>query len=158
MWAAGRGDASRFQGVHTWTAYDRVSGEVVGRGGPSRPPVDDDWGQLYAFLPDERRCVPPVRGTCELAGDQLGAAPQVCGLGYATQIGRAARVRVRRARGPGGRRDHDAPRRWLGAVMERLGMHAVGEIRTRGVVEGVGVRDDAPYAACVLLNEEWNPS
>src|SRR5580658_7011406 len=47
------GDSWRFHGVHKWIAYDRVSGEVVGRGGLSRPPVDDDWGQLYAFLPAE---------------------------------------------------------------------------------------------------------
>jgi RimJ/RimL family protein N-acetyltransferase len=47
------GDSWRFHGVHKWIAYDRVSGEVVGRGGLSRTPVDDDWGQIYAFLPAE---------------------------------------------------------------------------------------------------------
>src|SRR5918999_1400061 len=45
------GDAWRFHGVHKWMAYDRESGEVVGRGGLSRTPVDDEWGQIYAFLP-----------------------------------------------------------------------------------------------------------
>jgi len=42
-----------FHGVHKWMAYDRVSGEVVGRGGLSRTPVDEDWGQIYSFLPAE---------------------------------------------------------------------------------------------------------
>ena len=41
----------RLHGVHKWVAYHRASGEVVGRGGLSRTPVDDDWGQLYPFLP-----------------------------------------------------------------------------------------------------------
>jgi hypothetical protein len=47
------GESWHLHGVHKWIAYDRVSGEVVGRGGLSRTPVDDDWGQLYAFLPAE---------------------------------------------------------------------------------------------------------
>ena len=36
------GDSWRLHGVHKWIAYDRESGEVVGRGGLSRTPVDDD--------------------------------------------------------------------------------------------------------------------
>lgn len=36
-------DSWRFRGVHKWIAYHRMSGEVVGRGGLSRTPVDDDW-------------------------------------------------------------------------------------------------------------------
>jgi hypothetical protein len=31
--------------------FHRVNGVVVGRGGLSRTPVDDDWGQLYAHSP-----------------------------------------------------------------------------------------------------------
>ncbi len=53
QWAKFMGDSWRFHGVHKWIAYDRVNGEVVGRGGLSRTPVDDDWGQIYAFLPPE---------------------------------------------------------------------------------------------------------
>ena len=42
------------------------------------------------------------------------------------------------------------------AVMERIGMRPAGEIRSRGLVEGLeGERDDAPYAVCVLRREEW---
>ena len=32
-WARFMGDSWRFHGVHKWIAYDRVSGDVVGRGG-----------------------------------------------------------------------------------------------------------------------------
>ncbi|ACQ81964.1 hypothetical protein Bcav_3722 [Beutenbergia cavernae DSM 12333] len=53
QWAASWGEAWRVHGVHKWIAYDRVTGDVVGRGGLSRTPLDDDWGQLYAFLPAE---------------------------------------------------------------------------------------------------------
>jgi RimJ/RimL family protein N-acetyltransferase len=53
QWATAMGDSWRRHGVHKWIAYDRVSGEVVGRGGLSRTPVGADWGQLYRFLPDE---------------------------------------------------------------------------------------------------------
>lgn len=53
QWAQSMGDSWRFHSVHKWIAYDRLSGEVVGRGGLSRTPVDDDWDQIYAFLPGE---------------------------------------------------------------------------------------------------------
>ena len=37
-------------------------------------------------------------------------------------------------------------------------MRSVGEIRARGLVEGMdGVQPDAPYAVCVMLKEDWNP-
>lgn len=41
------------------------------------------------------------------------------------------------------------------AVMERIGMRYAGEIRSRGMVEGVdGEQDDAPFSVCVLLRED----
>jgi RimJ/RimL family protein N-acetyltransferase len=41
-------------------------------------------------------------------------------------------------------------------VMERIGMRYAGEIRSRGVAEGLdGVQDDAPFAVCVLLRTDW---
>jgi hypothetical protein len=41
--------------------------------------------------------------------------------------------------------------------MERIGMRYAGEIRSRGLVEGVeGEQDDAPFAVCVLLREDWD--
>lgn len=62
QWAKFMGASWRFHGVHKWIAYDRASGEVVGRGGLSRTPVDDDWGQIYRFLSAE----PWVRAVHEI--------------------------------------------------------------------------------------------
>lgn len=42
------------------------------------------------------------------------------------------------------------------AVMERIGMQYAGEIRSRGIVEGMdGNQDDAPFAVYVLLRRNW---
>jgi hypothetical protein len=39
--------------------------------------------------------------------------------------------------------------------MERIGMCYAGEIRSRGRAEGLdAVRDDAPFAVCVLLRRD----
>jgi RimJ/RimL family protein N-acetyltransferase len=162
--AKSMGDSWRFHGVHKWIAYDRVSGEVVGRGGLSRPPVDDDWGQIYALLPAE----PWVRVAHEIDRPYIAHANWVeigwalrrefWGHGYASEIGRAALAfgfgvlgvqavvscTVR----------HNARSR---AVMERIGMRYAGEIRSRGIVEGMdGEQDDAPFAVSVLLRREWD--
>lgn len=89
------GDSWRFHGVSKWIAYDRVSGEVVGRGGLSRTPVGDDWGQIYRFLPAE----PWVRALHESRRPFIGHAHwleigwalrrEFWGSGYASEIGRA---------------------------------------------------------------------
>jgi len=149
----------RLHGVHKWIAYDRETGDVVGRGGLSRTPIDDDWGQLYAFLPDE----PWVREAHE--GDrpftahahwlEIGWAlrRERWGQGYASEIGRAG---LELAFGGLGVRAvvsctarHNLRSR---AVMERIGMRYAGEIVSRGTVEGEsGIRNDAPFAVHVLL-------
>jgi RimJ/RimL family protein N-acetyltransferase len=85
---------------------------------------------------------------------------EVWGRGYASEIGRAGlafafdALRVQavvsctvrnnlRSRG----------------VMERIGMRDPGEIRSRGIDEGLeGERDDAPFAVCVLLRRHWDRS
>lgn len=37
-----------------------------------------------------------------------------------------------------------------------IGMQYAGEIRSRGMVEGIdGEQDDAPFAICVLLRRDW---
>jgi RimJ/RimL family protein N-acetyltransferase len=159
--AAAMGESWRLHGVHKWIAYDRESGEVVGRGGLSRTPVDDDWGQLYRFLPEE----PWVRAehaerrpfTAHESWVEIGWAVRGAfwGQGYASEIGRAA---LAYAFGPLGVRAvvsctvrHNVRSR---AVMERIGMRYAGEIRSRGLVDGLeGEQDDAPYAVCVLLRE-----
>jgi len=159
------GDAWRFHGVHKWMAYDRVSGEVIGRGGLSRTPVDDDWGQIYALLPAE----PWVRVAYEIRRPFLAHANwleigwalrrKFWGRGYAYEIGRAGLafafdvLRVRAVVSCTVR--HNVRSR---AVMQRIGMLDAGEIHSRGMVEEVdGEQDDAPFAVCVLLRRDWQP-
>ena len=157
------GGSWRRHGVHKWIAYHRASGEVVGRGGLSRTPVDDDWGQLYAFLPAE----PWVRAAHESQRPFVAHANWVeigwavrgrfWGQGYAAEIGRAGLAFAFGALGVQAVVSctvrHNVRSR---AVMERIGMRYAGEIRSRGMVEGVaGEQDDAPYAVCVLLRRDW---
>ena len=156
----------RRHGVHKWIAYDRITGEVVGRGGLSRTPVDDDWGQINAFLPDE----PWVRTvheshqpfTAHANWLEIGWALRrpFWGHGYASEIGRAGLAFAFDELGMEAVVSctvrHNARSR---AVMERIGMHYAGEIRSRGTVKGIdGVRDDAPFAVCVLLRRDWDRS
>lgn len=166
QWAGFMGESWRLHGVHKWIAYDRVTGEVMGRGGLSRTPVDDDWGQLYGFLPAE----PWVRVAHASSHPFVAHANWLeigwalrhgfWGRGYAAEIGRAG---LEFAFGVLGARAvvsctvrHNARSR---AVMERIGMRYVGEIRSRGIVEGMREeQDDAPFAVCVLLREDWDRS
>jgi len=164
-WADFMGRSWQLHGVHKWMAYDRASGEIVGRGGLSRTPVDDDWGQLYPCLPAE----PWVRVAGESSDPFVAHANwleigwalrrRFCGKGYAAEIGRAG---LDYAFGVLGMRAvvsctvrHNVRSR---AVMERIGMRYAGEIRSRGLVEGMGEQDDAPFAVCVLLREDWTGS
>jgi RimJ/RimL family protein N-acetyltransferase len=161
--AAFMGESWRLHGVHKWIAYDRVSGEVVGRGGLSRTPVDDDWGQIYAFLPAQ----PWVRDVHEVRRPfpahahwlELGWAlrREFRGRGYAAEIGRAGLAFAFDVLGARAVVSctvrHNVRSR---AVMERIGMRYAGEIRSRGLIDGVdGEQDGAPYAVCVLLRGAW---
>ena len=160
--AQSMGRAWRELGVHKWIAYDRSSGEVVGRGGLSRTPVDDDWGQLYAFLPAEPWVLEPHHINEPIAVHaswvEIGWAlrRRFWGCGYASEIGTAGLdfafdVLGMRAVVSCAVRHNGRSR----AVMERIGMRYVGEIRSRGSVEGLeGEHDDAPHSVCVLLREE----
>jgi RimJ/RimL family protein N-acetyltransferase len=160
------GDSWRLHGVHKWIAYDRLSGEIIGRGGLARTPVDDDWGQIYAFLPAE----PWVRVAHESCRPfaahanwlEIGWAlrREFWGRGYAAELGRAGLafafdvLRVQAVVSCTVR--HNVRSR---AVMERIGMRYAGEIRSRGTVQGIeGIQDDAPFAVCVLLRRDWDRS
>ena len=45
------------------------------------------------------------------------------------------------------------------AVMERIGMQYGGEIRSRGMVEGMEEpQPDAPFTVFVLLRTDWHPN
>jgi RimJ/RimL family protein N-acetyltransferase len=162
-WAKHMGDSWRLHDVHKWIAYDRASGEVVGRGGLSRTPVNDDWGQLYAFLPVE----PWVRVAHETHSPftahanwlEIGWALRrdFWGRGYAAEIGRAGLAFAFGVLGVQAVVSctvrHNVRSR---AVMERIGMRYAGEVRSRGMVEGVkGEQGDAPFAVSVLLRRDW---
>ena len=158
------GDSWRWHDVHKWIAYDRVSGEAVGRGGLSRTPVDDDWGQIYAFLPAE----PWVRVAHEVRHPFVAHASwleigwalrrKFWGCGYASEIGRAGLAFAFDVLGVQAVVSctvrHNVRSR---AVMERIGMRYAGEIQSRGLVEGTEEeQDDAPFAVCVLLRRDWH--
>ena len=158
------GDSWRFHGVHRWIAYDRVSCEAVGRGGLSRTPVDDDWGQIYPFLPEESwtRVAHEIRHpfTAHANWLEIGWAlrREFWGHGYASEIGRAGLAFAFNVLGVQAVVSctvrHNVRSR---AVMERIGMRHAGEIRSRGMVEGVeGEQDNAPFAVCVLLRRDWD--
>ena len=85
----------RLHGVHKWMAYDRETGEVVGRGGLSRTPIDEDWGQLYALLPDEpwvreaHKSERPFRAHAHWLEIGWALRRAHWGQGYASEIGTA---------------------------------------------------------------------
>jgi RimJ/RimL family protein N-acetyltransferase len=149
----------RLHGVHKWMAYDRGTGAVVGRGGLSRTPIDDDWGQLYAFLPDEpwvrerHESQRPFRAHAHWLEIGWALRREHWGQGYASEIGEAGLAYAFDTLGTHAvvscTARHNLRSR---AVMERIGMRYVGEIFSRGAVEGEnGARDDAPFTMCVML-------
>jgi RimJ/RimL family protein N-acetyltransferase len=132
----------------------------------SRTPVDDDWGQIYAFLPAE----PWVRAAYAIRRPfvahaywlEIGWAlrRQFWGRGYASEIGRAGLAYAFDVLGAQAVVSctvrHNMRSR---AVMERIGLRYAGEIRSRGIVEGAaGEQDDAPFAVCVLLRRDRESS
>jgi [ribosomal protein S5]-alanine N-acetyltransferase len=157
--AKSMGDSWRLLGVHKWIAYDRVSGEVVGRGGLSRTPIDDDWGRIYAFLPAE----PWVRVAHEnrrlfvahAHWLEIGWALRrtFWGHGYASEIGRAGLAFAFDVLGVQAvvscTERHNVRSR---AVMERIGMRYAGEIWSQEY-EG---EQCPPLAVCVLLRKDWD--
>jgi RimJ/RimL family protein N-acetyltransferase len=166
QWAEFMADSWRCHGVHKWIAYDRVSGDLVGRGGLSRTPVDDDWGQIYAFLPAEPWVRVPHESQQPFIAHanwlEIGWAVrrEFWGRGYASEIGRAGLafafdvLRVQAVVSCTVRQNVRSR-----AVMERIGMRYAGEIRSRGLAEGLdGVQEDAPFAVCVLLRRDWRLS
>lgn len=150
------GASWRHHGVHKWIAYDRETGEVVGRGGLSRAPVDDDWGQLYAFLPDEpwvrepHESDRPFRAHAHWVEIGWALRRDYWGQGYASEIGSAGLTYAFEVLGVRAvvscTARHNVRSR---AVMERIGMRYAGEIRSQRTVEGEdGMRDDAPFSVC----------
>jgi RimJ/RimL family protein N-acetyltransferase len=117
-------------GVGKWVAYDRGSGALVGRGGPS---ITDVLGGRHA---------------------EIGWAvrQQFWGRGYATEIGTAALDLVDHVLRVDEVIAFTEIHNWRSrAVMDRLGMSYRGEIRRPGLVEGQdGIVDDVPFALYAL--------
>jgi RimJ/RimL family protein N-acetyltransferase len=152
----------QLHGVHKWIAYDRATGEVVGRGGLSRTPIDDDWGQLYACLPDEswvreaHESERPSRAHAHWVETGWALRGVHWGKGFASEIGAASLAYAFDVLGERAVVSctvrHNLRSR---AVMERIGMRYRGEIYSRGTVEGDDdVRDDAPFAVFVILRDD----
>jgi RimJ/RimL family protein N-acetyltransferase len=121
--AAGFGQAWETDGVHKWIAYDRDTGELVGRGGLSRMGADAETARrIVAALPPGR-----------WARERLEVGWTVCaslwGRGYATEIGRAGlRLGFEELGAEEIVSFTERHNRRSRAVMERLGMRHVGDI------------------------------
>lgn len=140
--AASCADGWRRDGVSKWMAYERSTGELVGRGGMTRLPESSSaTARIDALLAD-----PAWRaGRLELGWAVQG---EYRNRGLATEIGRAALAFAAGTLGSDRviaftERHNVASRR----VMEKLGLAFAGEILARGLVEGRdGESDDAPFA------------
>jgi RimJ/RimL family protein N-acetyltransferase len=127
-------------GVAKWIAYERRTGELVGRGGLSRMELGVVGSQIAAFVGP---------GWAE-QGLELGWSVREAfrGQGYATEMGRAGlsfAFEILQAQSVISftERHNVASRN----VMERLGLQFAGEISARGLIEGkTGEHDNAPFA------------
>ena len=158
LWATEIETAWRTYGFHKWLAYERASGEVVGRGGVAPVPIDDDWGQIRRFLPAESWVDDPhpvtAGGRVHACWVEIGWALRrsFWGHGLAAEIGRAG---LDFALGDLGMHAvvsctplHNYRSR---TVMDRIGMPYAGEILTRGPIKGLdGNHDNAAHAVHVL--------
>jgi RimJ/RimL family protein N-acetyltransferase len=139
--AAAMARAWAADGVGKWIAYDRRTGELVGRGGLSRMgPAEGLTGQIAATLGGDRWARDRIELGWTVVGDRWGR-------GYATEIGRAGLGLAFDDLGAGkvvAFTERHNRRSW--GVMERLGMRRAGELVGRGLVEGRdGVHDGARF-------------
>jgi RimJ/RimL family protein N-acetyltransferase len=128
-------------GVGKWIAYERRTGDLVGRGGLSCLDAGDVSSQIAALT-----------GPTWAEGRRLelgwAVREEFRGQGLATEIGRAGLGFAFGALGARSvvsftERHNQASRR----VMERLGMRWAGEIISRGLIEGRSdEHDNAPFA------------
>jgi RimJ/RimL family protein N-acetyltransferase len=128
--AAGFARSWETDGIGKWLAYDRVTNELVGRGGASK-----------TIVAGEERV-------------EVGWAVRrvLWGRGYATEIGEAGiRLADEVLRPEEIVAYTEVHNRRSRSVMKRLGMTFVGEIREPGLVKGrAGLHDDAPFALYAL--------
>ena len=150
-------------GVHKWIAYDRKSKAVIGRGGLSRTPINDDWGQIYQFLPDALWARTPHANDLPFRAHaswvEMGWALRRAywGRGLATEIGRASLAFGFETLGLMSivsctARHNERSR----AVMVKVGLRYVGEIYSRGVKQGEDrMSDDAPFSTFLITDGEF---
>jgi RimJ/RimL family protein N-acetyltransferase len=127
-------------GVAKWIAYGRRTGDLVGRGGLSRMTANAVRSQVDVLVGPAWAQQPLELGWAvreEFRGKGLAAEIGRAGLGFAFgALGARSVVSFTE-------RHNQASRN----VMERLGMRWVGEIMSRGLVEGRGGEyDNAPFA------------
>ena len=134
--------AWRVDGVHKWMAYDRQTGELVGRGGMSRMATGGRATvQVEELMVGTGWALDRLELGWTLLSDRRGQ-------GYATEIGQEALFFAGDLLGASAvisyTEVHNVASR---AVAERLGMAFVGEIRTDGLVEGQDEEaQDPPFA------------
>lgn len=130
-------------GVCKWIAYERQTGELVGRGGLSRlPPTSDQARSISALMADAVW----AEGRLELGWAVLGSFR---GRGLATEIGREGLHFAVEVLGVDRVIAFTERHNWASRkVMERLEMTLRGEICTVGLVEGdtTTIHNDAPFA------------
>ena len=144
--AASRARGWEQDGVSKWMAYQRDEGALVGRGGLSRMArADAVTAQIEAL----------VTGT-SWADNRLEVGwalrREFQGHGYATEIGREALSFAGGVLGATAviafTEIHNRASR---AVMERLEMDYVGQVRHGGLIEALdGLQDTAPFAVYVI--------
>lgn len=128
----------RDHGIGKWLAYERSTGEFVGRGGPAGAAVEG------------------------IERVEIGWAfrQAVWGRGYATEIGAAGLHYAFSVVGVDEvvafTEVHNARSR---AVMERLGMRHVGRILRPGLISGSpGLHEEAPFALYRMVRPDYDPS
>ena len=147
-------------------AYDRVTGNLFGRGGLSRVPVDDDWGRIRALLPPEPWVTEAYENDLPFVAHanwlEIGWAlrHKFWGQGYASEIGLAGLgFAFERLGAQAVVSSTDARNARSRAVMDRIGMRYAGEIPRLAWIDGrPQALEDDPYAVSVILRGEWSPA
>lgn len=148
--AATKHRAWETSGTSKWMAYERGTGELVGRGGPDRL---SDGHAVTDYLVD---LLAGRAWTTDRLEVGWSVSTDKQRRGYATEIGRAG---LDFAFGELGATEvvaftetHNEASR---AVMERLGMIEVGEVRGPGLIPGRdGVGDDAAFVVYLIPNDQ----
>ena len=124
-WTATQERGWRTDGIGKWMAYNRETGELVGRGGLSMVDVDGEWRLEVGWAVREA----------------------LWGRGYATEIGSAGIELARKELEAEDVVAFTEVHNWASrAVMDKLGMKFLREFRARGLIEGdTQIRENVPF-------------